>query len=77
MGNWLKPKLDVLMDGFRKKDLNAEINCPWQADCPQHVYMDKVGGKHKREVPLPPKSRVLEQTQPLVRRDQCKYCGMV
>lgn len=73
---WIKPALNFIMGGLHEKDMNWSAECPWKADCPQHVYEDKIGRKLQRERPLPPKLRLIEQVQPHIRLYQCKYCGM-
>lgn len=73
---WIKP-FDIIMGGLHKnKDLNSPSACVWRAYCPSFVYRDRLGVDHQREVPLPPKLRLIETPQPFVRLYECGHCGM-
>lgn len=70
---WIKPAIDYILGGLNKnKDLNAEIACPWHAYCPS--FRDEKG--NEREKPLPPKLKLIEIPQPMVRLYECQHCGM-
>ena len=78
---WIKPKiLNFMSGGLRGKDLGADNECPWKADCPQHNREVRVNHdivrKVRRDVSLPSKLVLIEQVQPHVRLYQCRYCGM-